>query len=151
MFVFMTLHGTLIGAASSEMTKNLKTKWFNSLLRQDMTYYDMTDVSATSTIIGTNGMTYKMGTGQKLGEGVQFFFTLAGGIVFALWSSWRVTLVMLSSVVPLMALSVFFLLKMNQTQTARANASYSKAGSIVYAVSFTWSLLVVLETGSAWP
>jgi ATP-binding cassette subfamily B (MDR/TAP) protein 1 len=134
MFVFMTLHGTLIDTASSEMTNNLKTLWFKSLLRQDIAYYDITDISGTATIISTNGMKYKMGTGHKLGEGVQFFFTLSGGIIFALWSSWRVALVMVFSVIPLMTLSVFSLLRMNHTQSTRANASYSKAGSIVYTV-----------------
>lgn len=132
MCLFMTLHATLLETASNEMTNNLKTAWFQSLLRQDMAYYDITDISGTATIISTNGMKFKMGTGQKLGVGVQFFSTLVGGIVFSLWSSWRVTVLMFCSVMPLMALSFSILLRMNRTQTARANESYSKAGSVVY-------------------
>lgn len=132
MFVFMTLHGTLIDTAANEMTNSFKTQWFKSLLRQDMTYFDIMDISGTATIIGVNGMKYKMGMGNKLGEGIQFFFTLTGGLTFAIWSSWRVTLVMIVSVLPVMALSIFSLLKMNQTQSARADESYGKAGSIVH-------------------
>lgn len=101
-----------------------------------MAYFDIMDISGAATIIGVNGMKYKIGMGQKLGEGIQFFFTLAGGLTFALYSSWRVTLVMIVSVLPLMALSMFSLLKMNQTQSARAEESYAKAGSIVH-TSFT--------------
>ena len=132
MFVFMSLHSILFERASNTMTKNLKTIWFKSLLRQDIAFFDILDISGTATIIGTNGLKFQMGVGNKLGEGIQFSFTFIGGIVFALWSSWRVTLVMLFAALPLMALSTFFLLKMNRTRTARANDSYSKAGSIVY-------------------
>ncbi|KAL3938481.1 MAG: hypothetical protein SGBAC_006615 [Bacillariaceae sp.] len=128
----MTLHGTLIDTAANEMTNSFKTQWFKSLLRQDMTYFDIMDISGTATIIGVNGMKYKMGMGNKLGEGIQFFFTLTGGLTFAIWSSWRVTLVMIVTVLPVMALSIFSLLKMNQTQSARADESYGKAGSIVH-------------------
>ena len=38
----------------------------------------------------------------------------------------------LLAVIPFAALSTAFLVKMNQTQTARANTSYAKAGSVVY-------------------
>ena len=61
MFVFMTLHGTLIDTAANEMTNSFKTQWFNSLLRQDMAYFDIMDISGAATIIGVNGMKYKQG------------------------------------------------------------------------------------------
>ena len=54
-----------------------------------------------------------------------------GGLGFGFYSSWQVSLFLLA-VIPFVALSTRFLVKMNQTQTARANSSYSKAGSIVY-------------------
>jgi ATP-binding cassette subfamily B (MDR/TAP) protein 1 len=62
---------------------------------------------------------------------MQFFITMLGGLAFGFWQSWRVSLLVLT-VVPFMAASTAFLLKMNQTQSARANSSYAKAGSIVY-------------------
>ena len=54
-----------------------------------------------------------------------------GGIFYGFWSSWQVSLLVLV-VAPFMALTTAFLLKMNQSQTARANASYANAGSIVF-------------------
>ena len=69
--------------------------------------------------------------GRKLAEGVQFSVTIIGGLIYGFWSSWRVSLLVLTCV-PFMAVSTAFLLKMNQTQTARANSSYAKAGAIVY-------------------
>jgi ATP-binding cassette subfamily B (MDR/TAP) protein 1 len=125
------------------MTETLKTQWFEALLRQDMAYYDITDVSGTATIIGTNGKKFRKGLGRKMGEGVQFLITMLGGLVFGFWCSWRVSLLVLT-VVPFMALSTAFLLKMNQTQTARANTSYAKAGGIVYmAVSSIRTILAL--------
>jgi hypothetical protein len=54
----MTGQSLLMEMASSEMTALLKTKWFEALLRQDMTYYDIRNVSGTATIISTNGAKY---------------------------------------------------------------------------------------------
>jgi ATP-binding cassette subfamily B (MDR/TAP) protein 1 len=71
------------------------------------------------------------GLGRKLGEGVQFLITFCGGLGYAFWASWQTSLVVLT-IIPFMALSAWFLLKMNQSQSARNNTSYAEAGSIVY-------------------
>jgi ATP-binding cassette subfamily B (MDR/TAP) protein 1 len=134
MFSFMMMQSTFMETAAGETTEALKTQWLESLLRQDMVYYDIADVSGTATIISTNGMKFKTGVGHKLGEGVQFFVVMIGGLAYGFWSSWRVSLLILF-ILPFMALSTSFLLKMNRTQTARANSSYAKAGAIVYTVS----------------
>jgi ATP-binding cassette subfamily B (MDR/TAP) protein 1 len=70
------------------------------------------------------------GVGRKLAESVQFFTTFCGAMVYAFYADWRTSLAVLA-VSPFMILSVLFLLKMNTSQTARANATYAKAGSIV--------------------
>lgn len=62
--------------AADDMTINLKRKWFEAVVRQDVAYFDLQDVSGTSTIISTNGAKYKRGVATKLGAGVQFFFTV---------------------------------------------------------------------------
>lgn len=78
-----------------------------------------------------------------MGEGIQFLLTMIGGLGFGFWASWRVSLVVLT-MIPLMAGSTAFLLKMNTTQTQRANSSYAKAGSIVYmAVSSIRTILAL--------
>lgn len=71
-----------------------------------------------------------MGVGRKLAESVQYFVSFAGSLGYAFYSSWKVSLAVLS-ICPFLVCSVYFLLKMNQTQTAHANATYAKAGSIV--------------------
>lgn len=58
-FVAMTLTATLLETAAGEMTTEMKTQWFQALLRQDMAYYDISDVSGTATIINTNGKKFR--------------------------------------------------------------------------------------------
>lgn len=56
--LFMTIQNYLAESAAETMTHNLKTDWFQALLRQDMAYYDIRDVSGEATIISTNGNRY---------------------------------------------------------------------------------------------
>jgi len=43
--VAMTVQSTCMETAAAEMTRNMKESWFEALLRQDMAYYDIQDVS----------------------------------------------------------------------------------------------------------
>jgi ATP-binding cassette subfamily B (MDR/TAP) protein 1 len=130
-FCSLSTYSTLLQTAAGEMTIDLKTKWYQALLRQDLTYYDIQDVSGTATMISINSAKYQRGVGNKLGLAVQFVCTFLGGIIYAFYASWRTSLLVLLTV-PFMAVSGWSLVKMNTSQTQRANASYAEAGSIVY-------------------
>ena len=130
-FVSMTIQNTLLEIAAAEMTMSLKTRWFDALLRMDMAYYDLKDVAGTATLISAQAQKYNRGVGRKLGEGIQFFVTLIGGVAYALYASWKTTLITLT-VVPFMAGSAWFMLKVTQGQTSRSTKNYEEAGSIVY-------------------
>lgn len=84
-FIFMSGQAMLLELSASEMTFDLKTSWFDALLRQDMAYFDIKDISAAATIISTNGAKYKKGMGSKLASCVQFTITAIGGLVYAFW------------------------------------------------------------------
>jgi ATP-binding cassette subfamily B (MDR/TAP) protein 1 len=58
-FTFMTAQATLLETAAGKMTEVFKTQWFDALLRQDMAYYDISDVSGTATIININGKKFR--------------------------------------------------------------------------------------------
>lgn len=77
-FVFMSGQAAFLETAADLMTIDFKTKWFDALLRQDIAYYDIKDVSGSATIISNNGAKYKKGLGRKLGAGLQFFVTFLG-------------------------------------------------------------------------
>lgn len=128
------------------MTLNLKLKWFQAVVRQDMTYFDMQDISGTATIISTNGAKYNKGIARKLASGIQYFITVLAGFGLAFYGSWKVTLVVFATV-PLMAGATGWVMKLNQSKTARDNAAYSKAGSVVY--STVSSIRTVLALNAA--
>jgi ATP-binding cassette subfamily B (MDR/TAP) protein 1 len=130
--------------AANEMTMHLKRKWFQAVVRQDMAYFDLEDVSGTATIISTNGAKFKKGVGKKLGHGVQFFVTVVAGFGLAFYASWRITLVTFA-VVPVMAGSVGWVLKINQSKTKRDNESYSRAGSVVYQAASSIRTILALN------
>lgn len=117
--------------AASDATTDLKVQWFDALLRQDMAFYDIKDVSSQATVIAASASRYKRGLGRKLGEGVQFFITVIGGFIYAFWESWEVSLIVLA-VVPLMAGSAAFMLTVGTKQTERKNKNYAETGGIVY-------------------
>lgn len=58
-FLAMTLQSTFLETAAAEMTDNMKQEWFDALLRQDITYYDVMDTSGTATILTANGKKFK--------------------------------------------------------------------------------------------
>ena len=129
-FVFMSGQATFLETAADLMTLDFKTQWFDALLRQDVAYYDIKELGGSATIISNNGAKYKKGLGRKLGAGLQFFVTFLGGLVYAFWASWKISLIILTTV-PFLVGSTLFLLKTNQTQSARASEGYAEAGSIV--------------------
>lgn len=141
-----TMHSAFLATAGNEMTLNLKKKWFEAVVRQDMSYFDLQDVSGTATIISTNGAKFNKGISRKLGSGIQFFVTVLAGFGLAFWGSWQVTLVVFATV-PLMAGATGWVLKLNQSKTTRDNAAYSKAGSVVY--STVSSIRTVLALNAA--
>ena len=87
-FISLCSYSTLLETVANEMTISFKTKWYEALLRQDITYFDkQEDVSRFATIISVNGAKYQRGIGNKLGLLFQFMATFIGGIVYAFYSS----------------------------------------------------------------
>lgn len=57
--VSTTGYATFLETSAGHMTQDFKRKWFQALLRQDMTYFDIQDVSGVATLISSNGTKYK--------------------------------------------------------------------------------------------
>ena len=58
-FFAQTAQNTFMELAAAEMTHCLKTAWFEALLRQDMAYFDIVDVTGEASIISVNGAKYR--------------------------------------------------------------------------------------------
>jgi ATP-binding cassette subfamily B (MDR/TAP) protein 1 len=112
-------------------TNHLKKEWFYSLLRQDSSYFDVYNISGIANTLNPQSNKYRRGLGRKFGEGVQFFTTGVGGVVYALYAEWRVALVVLSFC-PVIGFFAMNVVKLNQTKSERSAQAYSNAGSIAY-------------------
>jgi len=81
--------------------------------------------------IGAQTDKFRRGLGRKFGEGVQFTTTGIGGIVFALYNDWRVSLVIFA-MIPFVSLAGAAVMSLNQKKGSHSAESYKRAGGIAY-------------------
>lgn len=127
----MSISSFLLEIAAKDMAFQLSSDWFSALLRQDMAYHDLVNVSGAASLIATNTATYARGMGRKMGEGIIFFVALLGGFAYALYSSWEVTLIVIA-ILPVMAFTAVVYGNLAKGQDAFADKNYAEAGGIVY-------------------
>mgnify|MGYP005848725639 CR=1 FL=1 len=125
---FQTFSLELVSARASRL---LQMDWFRALLRQDAAFFDVTDVSGMVALVNPAAIAYSKGIGRKLGELIQNLATGIGGIIFALYSSWKVALLVFG-ILPFLAGSSYAAIQMNQSKTARSSMHYQEAGSVAY-------------------
>jgi ATP-binding cassette subfamily B (MDR/TAP) protein 1 len=58
-FFFLVGQAVCLEIAASDAQTDLKIQWFNALLRQDMAYFDIKDVSAQATVVSANANKFK--------------------------------------------------------------------------------------------
>jgi ATP-binding cassette subfamily B (MDR/TAP) protein 1 len=145
-FAAGTVQSWCLEIAAERATRNFRQSWFKALLRQDAAYFDVYEVGGVASTIGANTSKVRRGLGVKLGEGIQFATTAIGGLVYSLYSNWKVTLVVLG-VLPFVAYIGYAVMKLNQTKSSRAAESYKAAGGVVY--STVSSIRTVLSLNAA--
>jgi len=130
-FAVATVQTSCLEVAASRATLNFRKRWFAALLRQDCAFFDLHDVSGLASTVGSSATKVRRGLGRKFGEGIQFFTTFVGGLIYAFYASWRVALVVIG-VLPFVSISALAVMKINQSQTARATEAYTAAGGVAY-------------------
>lgn len=65
--------------SAEALTMNLRGAWLAALLRQDISFYDMSKVTELPTTIMESLITYRKAVGAKMGQGVQFTTMTLGG------------------------------------------------------------------------
>ena len=120
-----------LDVVATRATRNFRTQWFQALLRQDTAFFDVYDVAGLSSTIGPNSAKFQRGMGKKLGEGIQFFTSFVGGVIFAFFSSWKTALLVLG-VIPFTGLASFAVVSANQNRSANADKAYRRAGGVAY-------------------
>lgn len=129
--VVALLQGGCLELVALRASRSFRTQWFQALLRQDMAYFDVYDVAGLAASVGPDSNKFHRGIGKKLGEGIQFFSTFVGGLIYAFYTSWRVALVILA-LLPVCGLAGMGLLQINQKKGERASQAYARAGGVAY-------------------
>eukprot|EP00980_Cylindrotheca_fusiformis_P009378 scaffold2049_cov108-Cylindrotheca_fusiformis.AAC.4 len=131
-FAMATIQTGCFESVAYRATLKMKLQWFRALLRQDPAFFDVYDVGGIASNVAPAANRYRRGLGRKFGEGIQFTTTGIGGIIYAMFASWRVAFVVLA-LAPIISYAAYMIMHLNQTKSKRSADAYSTAGSVSYA------------------
>ncbi|KAL9994677.1 putative ABC transporter type 1, transmembrane domain-containing protein [Helianthus debilis subsp. tardiflorus] len=109
----------------------IRSLYLKTILRQDISFFDKE--TNTGEVIGRmSGDTVRIqdAMGEKVGKFIQLFSSFVGAFVVALIRGWLLTLVMLTSIPP-MVLSVSVMSVMIAKMASRGQTAYAKAATVV--------------------
>ncbi|RHZ55587.1 hypothetical protein CDV55_103963 [Aspergillus turcosus] len=92
-FALLYIHTVAASIAAIRATKALRLDFLQSLLRQDMTYFDSKDAGSPSVKVTTNGNLVTNGISEKLSVFVQSCATFVAAFVVAFAVQWKLTLI----------------------------------------------------------
>mmetsp|Transcript_45419 Transcript_45419/g.125288 ORF Transcript_45419/g.125288 Transcript_45419/m.125288 type:complete len:228 (+) Transcript_45419:617-1300(+) len=101
--------------------------YLEAVLRQDVAWFDVHNPTELPTKIAEKTAAVQQGLGLKLGEGIFFGVQMFGGVGYAFWMDWKVSLVSLITA-PLVGWGLYFLTKVTGEADAIMNKAYAKAG-----------------------
>lgn len=131
-FTASFLQTALFEIAASRASRNFMMAWFHSLLRQDLSFFDVNeDINGHASILIPNAAKLRRGLGKKFGEGVQFATCTVAGLLFAFYSSWRVSLVIIC-LLPVLSVTAIGVSKIVREKSQKASDSYQEAGALAY-------------------
>ncbi|KAJ0691615.1 putative ABC-type xenobiotic transporter [Helianthus annuus] len=109
----------------------IRSLYLKTILRQDVSFFDKE--TNTGEVVGRmSGDTVLIqdAMGEKVGKFIQLFSTFVGGFVVALVKGWLLTLVMLTSIPPLV-ISFSVMAIMVAKMATRGQTAYAKAATVV--------------------
>lgn len=92
-FFFIYLHTVCVSIAAIRATKALRLDFLQSLLRQDMSYFDSKEAGSSSAKVTTNGNLVTNGISDRLSTTVQSCATVIAAFVVAFAVQWKLTLI----------------------------------------------------------
>ncbi|KAH9186091.1 hypothetical protein AeNC1_011927, partial [Aphanomyces euteiches] len=115
--------------AAERQMKKLRSECLKHIMYQEMGWYDQRDASELASRISGDTVKIKEGMGEKLGEALRFICQFIAGYIIGFSRGWNLSLVM-ACVMPLMAISLTFLIKRLRDSTARSQRVYAAAGAV---------------------
>ncbi|RHZ12418.1 hypothetical protein DYB26_008012 [Aphanomyces astaci] len=120
---------TCFAISAERQMKRLRSECLKHIMYQEMSWYDQRDASELASRISGDTVKIKEGMGEKLGEALRFICQFFVGYIIGFSRGWNLSLVM-SCVMPLMAVSLTFLIKRLRDSTARSQKVYAAAGAV---------------------
>ncbi|CAF0903516.1 unnamed protein product [Adineta steineri] len=104
-FIATFIQSFFFGCSGEALTKRLRIKTFETLLRQDISYFDdpNNNTGALCTHLSTEASAVQGATGIRLGILLQSFCSLAGGLIIGFIFSWQLTLLIMAFIPLIMA------------------------------------------------
>ncbi|KAF0734597.1 hypothetical protein Ae201684_008753 [Aphanomyces euteiches] len=129
--LFATGYGsfTCFAITAERQMKKMRCECLKHIMYQDMGWYDQRDMSELASRISGDTVKIKEGLGDKLGEALGYFCQFLSGYIIGFSKGWNLSLVM-ACVMPLMSVSIGFLMKRMRESTARSQKAYAGAGAV---------------------
>lgn len=114
--------------SSGNQTKRIRERFFSSLLKQNISFFDKNDQGVLATSVMETTLLIQEGLGEKLALGIQFLCSFVFGLLVALYYVWQLAL-LICAALPVMVVLIGVISSV-MTQSAEAsNAAYNDAGS----------------------
>jgi ATP-binding cassette subfamily B (MDR/TAP) protein 1 len=133
-----------LNISGERQVKRIRYKFFESILRQDLGYFDQSSPGELSTIMNTNIDLIKMGINYKISDFLYFLCRGVGCLSLGILIAFKFTIVFLV-LVPIMIFTSSFLGTKSKQYTKKELKSYESAGKL--AVEALGSLRTVLALG----
>ncbi|OQS04632.1 ATP-binding Cassette (ABC) Superfamily, partial [Thraustotheca clavata] len=115
--------------SAERQMKALRREVLKHIMYQEMGWYDQRDASELASRISGDTVKIKEGMGEKLGEAFRFIFQFLVGYGIGFYKGWNLALAM-CAVMPMMAISLTWLIKRLRESTARSQQVYAAAGAV---------------------
>ncbi|XP_023931974.1 multidrug resistance protein 1-like [Lingula anatina] len=128
-FIGVLVNSYSFGVSGEKLTKRLRLKTFDNILRQDIAWFDdpRQATGALTTRLATDASLVKTGTGVRLGIIVQSAVSMIGGLTIAFIYGWALALLVLGTV-PLMAVAGALNMKAISGRDKKDNEALEQAG-----------------------
>ena len=106
-----------------------RERYLESILRQDVSWFDVSKPQELSTSIGAECVAIQNGLGAKVGNVIMGLSMFIGGMVVSFLYGWQLGLVLLA-IAPLLMVTGFLLAKVLQSTAIKMNQLYATAGGM---------------------
>lgn len=97
MFVFAYSFYALLIISSERMTRTIRVRYLESILRQESAWFDVNNPSELNARIGKECITIQKAIGDKMGSILMAFAMSFAGLAFAFSKGWSFSLVVLAT------------------------------------------------------